>query len=79
MGIDRFEICERNVHLGERQVMDQLGRIGKMERRGYDTKQALEFLAALAESLILHKDRRDFILEELSREPPNSAGQSAKS
>jgi hypothetical protein len=31
--------------------MDQLGRIGKMERRGHDTKQALEFLAVLAKSL----------------------------
>jgi hypothetical protein len=79
MGIDRFEICERNVVLGERQVMAQLGRIGKMERRGYNTKQALEFLAELTESLMLHKVRRDFILEELSREPPNSAGQVGES
>jgi hypothetical protein len=54
--------------------MDELGRIGKMERRGYDTKQALEFLAVLTNSLNIGKDRIDFILEELGRERPNSAG-----
>jgi hypothetical protein len=69
-----LEISQQNVRLGERLVMDQLGRIGKMERRGYDTKQALEFLAVLANSLNIGKDRIDFILEELGRERPNSAG-----
>jgi hypothetical protein len=46
MGMDRLAISQRNVRLGERLVvrlgerlvMDQLGRIGKMELRGYDTK-----------------------------------------
>jgi hypothetical protein len=71
MGMDRLEISQQNVRLGERLVMDQLGRIGKMERRGHDTKQALAFLAVLANSLDIQKDCVDFILEELGSEPPN--------
>lgn len=62
--------AERHVVEGQRSIARQEGLIGRLDRDGHDTTEALKVLANLRTTQALHEADLGRILGELGGEPP---------